>query len=151
MIVFHKGQGAFIKIISLAIGLTVGLVLIAKVHLEMNYDRCIADKDRVYELSEEFKKKGEDAQGFSNTPGGAVPALCHFIPEIEVGTRWTYQFEDEKLIAEDGSRWSFGTSALADSCFFDIFATRILRGDAKAILSTRQTSRSSPCITSQGI
>ena len=137
MIVFHKGQGAFIKIISLAIGLTVGLVLIAKVHLEMNYDRCIADKDRVYELSEEFKKKGEDAQGFSNTPGGAVPALCHFIPEIEVGTRWTYQFEDEKLIAEDGSRWSFGTSALADSCFFDIFATRILRGDAKAILSTK--------------
>ena len=137
MTIFHKGQGAFIKVTSLAIGLTVGLVLIAKVQLERNYDRCIADKDRVYELSEEFKKKNEDAMGFSNTAGGAIPALCHYIPEIEVGTRWTYQFEEDKLLLEDGSRWTFHTSVLADSCFFDIFTTRILRGDAKAILSTK--------------
>ncbi len=34
MNIFRKGQGAFIKITSLAIGLTVGLVLIAKVQLE---------------------------------------------------------------------------------------------------------------------
>ena len=44
MNIFAKGQGALIKVISLAIGLTVGLVLIAKVQLEMNYDRCIVDK-----------------------------------------------------------------------------------------------------------
>ena len=137
MNIFHKSQGAFIKVTSLAIGLTVGLVLIAKVQLEMNYDRCIADKNRVYEISEEFKKKNEDVMGFSNTPGGAIPALCHYIPEIEVGTRWTYQFEEDKLLLEDGSRWTFHTSVLADSCFFDIFATRILRGDAKTILSTK--------------
>ena len=137
MNLFRKGQGAFIKVTSLAIGLTVGLVLIAKVQLERNYDRCIADKERVYALSEEFKKKGEDPQGFHNTPGGAVPALCRYIPEIEVGTRWTYQFEDDKLTLEDGSRWSFGTSALADSCFFEIYNTSILRGDAKAILATK--------------
>ena len=132
-----KGQGTFIKVVSLAIGLTVGLVLIAKVHLEMNYDRCIADKERVYNLSEQFKKKGEDANEFSKTPGGAIPALCRYIPEIEVGTRWTYQFEDDKLLLEDGSRWTFGTAILADSCFFDIFSTHIQQGDAKAILATK--------------
>ena len=132
-----KWQGTFIKVVSLAIGLTVGLVLIAKVHLEMNYDRCIANKERVYNLSEQFKKKGEDANEFSKTPGGAIPALCRYIPEIEVGTRWTYQFEDDKLLLEDGSRWAFGTAILADSCFFDIFATRIQQGDAKAILATK--------------
>ena len=133
----YRGQGTLIKVTSLVIGLTVGLVLIAKVQLEMNYDRCIVDKERVYELSETFKKKGEDSKDFSNTPGGAITALCRYIPEIEVGTRWTYQFEDEKLVLEDGSRWAFSNSALADSCFFDIFATPILRGDAKAILSTK--------------
>ena len=37
----YRGQGTLIKVVSLAVGLTVGLVLIAKVHLEMNYDRCI--------------------------------------------------------------------------------------------------------------
>ena len=35
----YRGQGTLIKVVSLAVGLTVGLVLIAKVHLEMNYDR----------------------------------------------------------------------------------------------------------------
>ena len=82
----QKGQGTLIKVISLAVGLTVGLVLIAKVQLEMNYDRCIVNKEHVYELSETFKKKGEDSKDFSNTPGGAITALCRYIPEIEVGT-----------------------------------------------------------------
>ena len=33
-----KGHGAFIKILSLTVGVTIGLVLIAKVQLEYNYD-----------------------------------------------------------------------------------------------------------------
>ena len=41
MNLFPKGKGGLIKVISLAIGLTVGLVLIAKVELERNFDRCV--------------------------------------------------------------------------------------------------------------
>ena len=136
MKIFRKGQGAFIKITSLAIGLTVGLVLIARVELNRNYDRCIINKERVYQVSETFQKQGEDANEYENTPGGAIPAMCRYIPEIEVGTRWTYQFTDEKIITEDGQRYSFEHSVFADSCFFDIFGAKILQGDAKKILST---------------
>ncbi|MBQ9646031.1 MAG: ABC transporter permease [Prevotella sp.] len=147
MSIFHKGQGAFIKITSLAIGLTVGLVLIAKVQLERNYDRCIADKEHVYAVGESFTKEGADPAEYENTPGGAVPALCRYIPEIEVGTRYTYQYTNEKVMTErlrvgdgtsgmDGSRYAFDHALFADSCFFDIFSTRILQGDAKRILST---------------
>ena len=136
MNIFAKGQGAFIKVISLAIGLTVGLVLIAKVQLEMNYDRCIVDKQHVYAVGESFTKEGDDPAEHENTPGGAIPALCHYIPEIVVGTRYTYQFRNEKLALEDGSRYAFEHTVFADSCFFDIFGTRILQGDAKRILST---------------
>lgn len=136
MSIFGKDQGGFIKVISLTIGLTVGLVLIARVGLNLNFDRCIAHKERVYELAEAFQKKGEEAREFAATPGGAVPALCRYIPEIEVGTRWTYQFDDEKLIAEDDSRHAFAYSMFADSCFFDIFTTKIVQGDGKKILGT---------------
>ncbi|MBQ8452263.1 MAG: ABC transporter permease [Prevotella sp.] len=132
----HKGQGTLIKVTSLAIGLTVGLVLIARVELNRNYDRCIADKERVYQVSEMFQKMGEEAAEYENTPGGAIPAMCRYIPEIEVGTRWTYQFTDEKLTTEDGTHHDFEHTVFADSCFFDIFGTRILQGDAKTILST---------------
>ena len=147
MDIFAKGQGALIKITSLAIGLTIGLVLIAKVQLERNYDRCIADKEHVYAIGESFTKEGTDPAEYENTPGGAIPALCRYIPEIVVGTRYTYQFVNEKLTLErlrggngtsgmDGSRYAFDNAAFADSCFFDIFNTEILQGDAKRILST---------------
>ena len=136
MNIFAKGQGAFIKIISLAIGLTVGLVLIAKVQLEMNYDRCIADKEYVYELHETFQRKGEAKQQYGSTSGGVAPVLAREIPEIQRATRYTAQFSEEKLTLEDGSRHYFEKAVFADSCFFDIFATKVLVGDARQILST---------------
>lgn len=103
-----------IKVVSLAIGLTVGLVLIARVELNRNYDRCIADKERVYQVGEMFQKMGEEAAEYENTPGGAIPAMCRYIPEIEVGTRWTYQFTDEKLTTEDGTHHDFEHTVFAD-------------------------------------
>jgi putative ABC transport system permease protein len=136
MDIFSKHQGTGIKIISLAIGLTVGLVLIAKVQLERNYDRCIADKEHVFEVSEFFQREGKDAEEYGATPGGVIPVLCQYIPEIVVGTRYTGQFDDSKIQLEDGSRYEYRSSAFVDSCFFDIFETRILQGNAKEILST---------------
>ena len=136
MNVFRRDQGTFIKVFSLAIGLTVGLVLTAKVQLERNYDRCIVDKENVYEVSEYFKSQGKDGQEMPKTPGGAIPALCRYIPEIVVGTRFTYQYTDEKLALEDGSRYAFEHALFVDSCFFDVFGTKILQGDAKRTLSS---------------
>lgn len=136
MSIFPKGQGNLIKVASLAIGLTVGLVLIAKVQLEMNYDRCIVDKEHVYAVGQSFTRESADPAEYENTPGGAIPALCRYIPEIVVGTRYTYQFTKEKLTLEDGSRHAFENSIFADSCFFDIFGTKVLQGDVNRILAT---------------
>ncbi len=131
---FPQGQGGLIKVISLAIGLTVGLVLIAKVQLERNFDRCIVESEHVYELHETFLRNGESAE-YGATPGGVVPALCRYVPEIVVGTRYTSQFDKEKLTLDDGARHSFGQAIFADSCFFDIFGTRMLVGDWKPLLT----------------
>ncbi|MBQ6433289.1 MAG: ABC transporter permease [Bacteroidaceae bacterium] len=133
---FSKGQGAFIKIASLTVGLTVGLVLLAKVQLERSYDRCIVDKEHVYELQETFQRAGEELQQHSSTSGGIAPVLAQEIPEVVTATRYTAQFSEEKLTLEDGSRHYFEEAVFADSCFFDILATRTLVGDAKQILST---------------
>ena len=92
----YRGQGTLIKVISLAVGLTVGLVLIAKVQLEMNYDRCIVDKEHVYELQETFQRKGEARQQYGATSGGIAPVLAREIPEIQSATRYTGQFSEEK-------------------------------------------------------
>ena len=144
MKIFQKNQGTFIKVVSLAIGLMVGLVLIAKVQLERRYDSCIADKDRVYEIHEKFQRQGEQMQVYGATSGGVAPVLGQNIPEVEVATRYTSQFSEEKLTLEDGSRHYFERAVFADSCFFDIFETRVVRGDARKILST-----AGQCLVSQ--
>jgi len=132
-----KGQGAMIKVVSLAIGLTVGLVLIAKVQLERNFNHCVVDVEHTYEISETFQRHGQEMIEYSATAGGIVPALCQYIPEIVVGTRYTYQYTDEKLMLENGQRYEFSHAILADSCLFDIFGTRVLQGEARRILSTK--------------
>jgi putative ABC transport system permease protein len=136
MNIFRKGQGTFIKIISLSIGLTIGLVLIAKVQLERNYDCCIMDKEHVYELQETFQRKDQKPQQYGATPGGIAPVLAREIPEIQTATRYTGHFSEEKLTLENGQRHFFEEAVFADSCFFDIFATKVLQGDAKRVLST---------------
>ena len=136
MNIIRRGQGTFIKILSLAIGLTVGLVLIAKVQLERNYDCCIVDKEHVYELQETFQRKGQEPQQFGATSGGIAPVLAREIPEIQTATRYTGQFSEEKLTLENGNQHFFEEAIFADSCFFDIFATHVLQGDAKRVLST---------------
>ncbi len=133
---FAKGQVAFIKITSLTIGLTVGLVLLAKVQLERNYDRCIVDKEHVYELQETIQRAGEEPEQPGCTSGRIAPALAREIPEVVTATRYTAQFGEEKLTLEDGSRHYFEQAVFVDSCFFDIFVTRTLVGEAKQILST---------------
>ena len=51
---FKRGQHNVMKIISLGIGLTIGLVLIAKVHFENTYDNFYPDGDRIYRVYEKF-------------------------------------------------------------------------------------------------
>ena len=51
---FKRGQHNVMKIISLGIGLTIGLVLIAKVHFENTYDNFYPNGDRIYRVYEKF-------------------------------------------------------------------------------------------------
>ena len=131
-----KGHGAFIKILSLTVGITIGLVLIAKVQLEYNYDACIHDRNHVYEIYESFQRKGESPVAYPATPGGYVPRMRQYIPEIVAATRYTIIYTDEILRLEDHRKLDFERAICADSCFFDIFRSDVLSGRAATILAT---------------
>lgn len=47
---FKKGQHNVMKIISLGVGLAIGLILIAKVHFEYTYDNFYPNGDRIYRV-----------------------------------------------------------------------------------------------------
>ena len=86
---FKRGQHNVMKIISLGIGLTIGLVLIAKVHFENTYDNFYSNGDRIYRVYEKFFMNGEVGD-HGQTPAGVIPLLKQETPEIEAATRYTY-------------------------------------------------------------
>ena len=64
------------KVLSLAVGLAVGLVLIAKISFESSYDRFYPEYENIYCIQQEYTKanEGSDTYGhpYSRTLGVAV-------------------------------------------------------------------------------
>ena len=56
----QKGRHNYMKILSLAIGFAVGLVLIAKVCFEQSYDNFYPDIDRIYQIHETYSQNNEE-------------------------------------------------------------------------------------------
>ena len=62
------------KILSLAIGLALGLVLIAKAAFEQNYDGFYEDSGRIHLILEAFPSQTESSlpEIYPTTPGGVL-------------------------------------------------------------------------------
>ena len=128
-----RGQHNILKVISLGIGLAVGLVLIAKVCFEQSYDNFYPDADRIYRIYSLFTEDGK-LEEFQNTSGGVPILLRDLSPDIETASRATF-FSDGPFTMSDTDTKLKATIFLADSCFFDVLSRPMLVGDAKETLS----------------
>ena len=117
-----------IKILSLGIGLAIGIVLIGKVCFELSYDGFYKDVDRIYRITENIiHQKGDDPSDYSCTSGAIAPGFKAEVPGVEAATRYTdvsnnhFYDESDNLIT--------GVCLGVDTCFFDFFDRAILIGD----------------------
>ena len=129
----RKGRHNVMKIVSLGVGLAVGLVLIAKVCLERNYDDFYPDKERIYQIWELYKQGGNPEQDYPRTSGGTAPALMRQVPEIEAATRCT-GIDESTLTMLDTKRKYKAEPIFADSCYFDVLPRPMVMGDARQTL-----------------
>ena len=116
-----------IKVLSLSIGLSVGIVLIAKVFFELSYDSFYKDIDRVYTIRNYYSQHG-DEHDYGQVSGAVPVGFMEEVPGIEVGTRTTYVFNGDTYLDEDGNKLK-ATLVCADTCFFKVFDRPILAGD----------------------
>ncbi len=129
----QKGRHNMMKIASLAIGLAVGLVLIAKACYEQSFDTFYPDRERIFRIYEAVARD-EGLDSYPQTSGGIAVRMCEMMPEIERATRFTYAGSGTFTMMESRKRLS-GVWALADSCWFDVLSRPILQGDPKEVLS----------------
>ena len=140
---FRKTGNNLVKLLSLGVGLTIGLVLIAKILFELSYDSYFPDNDRIYQIYTNYAIDDEDMGIYDRTPGAVAWGMKNDIPEVENATRYTslgsfiYNEKREYIQAE---------SILADENLFDVLYRPVLMGDAKTILSTPMQ-----CLVSQSL
>ena len=132
---FKKGRSNGIKILSLGVGLAMGLVLISKVCFERSFDKFYPDSDRIYRLHENIIRDGE-YKSYGQVSGGVATAMQVEIPEVEKATRLTYIGGDRELFkTQDGNRYSARYVVMGDTNVFDLLPRPILIGDPKETLS----------------
>ena len=127
-----KNSDILIKVLSLGIGLAVGIVLIAKVFFELSYDSFYKDIDRVYTINTWYSHQGEE-KDYGQVSGAVAVGFMDEVPGVDAGTRTTFVFNGDTYLDEDGNKLS-GTLVCADTCFFQVFDRPILSGDPVKVL-----------------
>ncbi len=122
-----------IKILSLGIGLAIGIVLIAKVCFELSYDSFYKDVERIYLIDTHYEQQGEK-QDFAQTSGAVAPGFKAEVPGVEEATRYTFHYRGNRYLDEENNVVT-GSLVLADSCFFKVFDRPILAGNPVKVLA----------------
>lgn len=138
MKLFKKGQGNFIKILSLSIGLTIGLVLLAKVNWEEHFDAYIEDSENVYVLNMYANHESDGFNEYQQTSGGVAPWIKRTVPSIEAATRYTQQNHRCIITTDDKRDIEAIDTYYADTSFFKIFTREIIAGDPKCFARAGQ-------------
>ncbi len=142
----HRGQHNIAKILCLGLGLAISSVIIAEIFYEQTFDTYFPEANRTYYVVEKYKMGDmDDMKSVAQTPGAWAPAVKRYVPMVEAATRITGCWGGDtqlhlqaraKDMEGDGNAVK-SSIQLADSCFFDVFPQRILAGDARKVLSTK--------------
>ena len=124
------------KVLSMAIGLAVGLVLIAKITFENSYDKFYPDYRNIYCIQQEFTKANESSSTYSQTPGAVAYYMGQEIPQIKYATRATFVgYGTCNVFDREQHKYTAENIILADTNHFKVFPRPILAGDPTEVLS----------------
>ena len=125
----NKGR-VFTRILSLALGLMLGVFLLSYVNFRYNYDNFLPDNDRLYKIFVNVEREGGGVDELTHAP--LAHSLMRDCPEVESGTRifgsmtfaWTDENQKEHQL----------TSYAVDSLFFSVLDFGLISGDASQLL-----------------
>ncbi len=128
----HQKGNSLIKVLSLSLGLLVGIILFARVAFEMSYDKFYPDHERLYTITCLYTIGGEEPSAFPVVNAPMPPAFNEEIPEIEYATVTDGNWGNEKSFKYNGEKLRLHTIH-ADSLFFKTVGITILQGDDRML------------------
>ncbi len=132
-----KNSGnTLIKVLSLGIGLAIGMVLIAKVCFELSYDRFYGDAEQIFQIRTSMDRQG-NMHDMHNISGAVAPGFQNEVPGVLEATRYSIPLNGNRYIDSEKNIIEAESSAIAaDTNFFKIFKREFLIGDPVESLSS---------------
>lgn len=130
---FKGGKNNLIRILSLAVGLAMGLVLIAMVYYEQTFDNFFPDNERIYMIYSNYSDNIKAMEPYGMVSGAIAPGMKAEIPEVEAATRYWLVY-GANIVTPDKKKYA-GNAAFADPYLFDVLQRPILAGDPIKVLS----------------
>lgn len=130
-----RGRGSNVtKVISLSLGLTLGILLFSQIAFELNYERCYPEPDRLALVrgGEENVKTGE-TEGYDNSLFAPMAeALRSDMPEWIENATVIFNFETLNVF-KDGHKLKDVNYAYVDTCYFRTFGIKVLKGNPEEL------------------
>lgn len=123
--------GTVARVLSLSLGLAVGLLVFSYANYNLTSDRCFRDGERIYQLWVHYNTS--QMTGYSSSLQAPIaPALAEEIPQIEAATRlWGARY-DHVVRGDNSFPMRY---ILADTMFFDVLGFEVLQGDPHRALA----------------
>ena len=134
----NRFKDTLIKILSLGIGLAIGIVLIAKVCFELSYDSFYKDVDRIYLIKADWVMGDQHNDG-NRISGAVAPGFKAEVPGVEEATRVVLGSRIINYVDEEGNIVYKGKAIIADTSFFKVFSQPILAGDIVKALNNKES------------
>ena len=123
------------KVLSLAVGLAVGLVLIAKISFESSYDKFYPDYDDIYCVQYEYSYTDGNRSLDNLTPGAVSYYLQQEIPQVMYGTKASYTSSMGDIYTENRQKLTAENGIIAvDSNYFRVFPRPVLAGADPSVI-----------------
>ena len=130
-----------INMFGLSVGLACSFLVLLLVHHEFSYENFYENQDRIFRLGIHYDIGGKE-DSYSNAPRPMAAAFKAEYPEIESYTRMggvngltkhkAYLKYDEQFYATD-------KIFVVDSTFFDVFSTKLVKGQKNRVLNRPHT------------
>lgn len=133
---FRKGEHTITRIVSLAMGLAFGILLLAEVFYYYSYDSFYPDARRIYVVHENFKpdKSSEKLMSYPRVSGAIAPGLKAEVPGIEAACR--LNSIGKNIFYTENLKSYEAEFSLSDEYLFNVLPRPMVSGNPGEILIT---------------
>lgn len=129
-----------IRVISLSLGLTVGILLFSQIAFELSYEKCYPDSEQLAMVRGQVTNlttgevMGDDGTNYDYTVfAPTAAALAQDMPE-EIAYATCVNPEMENNLYYEDKRLADVNYMYVDSCFFQVFGIPLLKGNLKDLI-----------------